>query len=794
VIKSKTLVIDGQVFQTDARDRGMGRYSAYLIRSIIEQNYYDNVQIIIKKHTNDKATYSENLNGMFFNVDVIPLNLSDTKKTKIESAFVHNKKEINNYMSGISDENTSIDYLIPCPFQEPLVSVFPDGVNKILVFYDLIPYLYHHRYKPLMQFDNYLKRFSLLIEADKILSISQSVRDDLIQYLGIPGNKIVAIDGAAIESGDAPKRPSGIEIPEKYILMPTSDDPRKNNLRAVLGFEEFRSTQHEDYKLVVTSKIHRNERTRLETFSDNLLFTGNVKENELDWLYDNCKVVLFTPESEGLGLPILEAVLNNKRVICSSINVFKEISEDAFYYCDHENQHSIASAIIRSLASKDLSIPKAKYQSISKHYSWDQTAKRSIFAIKDITLKKNFLRPKIAIFTPAPDGLSAVGKVVAEAHPMFNDYFDIDYYAEAGQYPEPTRPNYLQYIANYFPAKVFGVEKYMDYDAVIYHIGNSDYHLESICNSLYLSGYAILHDTNVSEAYRIMFEKGMISSDRNDIENQITEKSNSSMSRNIASIVNNQLGVITHSKYAADAVKEVLVNKVPIKSVNLATYCPLMTRKRNYSRLVVGLAGIIADIKGIEVIENLANSPNFNDCEIKLFGYNYASSDTIDRLRSYPNVSVSTNLTDFDFQNSISNLDVFVNYRMKYQGETSLSTLEAMRQGVVVIVRNVGWYSELPDDVVVKVNSEQEVLEKLLELRLNPDKLSDISNKAMKYVDKSHNNKQYIDGLLDLIKVAGKSNTELYNKANELKSGKIKKASQLIDYYQNNPLRERDSR
>jgi glycosyltransferase involved in cell wall biosynthesis len=782
-MQKKLLIIDGQIFQTDARDRGMGRYSARFIESLLEQNHYDMAQLIVAKNSHNKHPYNEYLHEVFPNLDIVRLDLINTTRVRIEKVISHNKKEVSNYISDTVGKNYKIDYLIPSPFQEPVVSVFPEGVKKILIFYDLIPYLYYDQYRKLMNFDNYLKRFSLLFEADKILTISQSVRDDLMVYLGISSDRIMAIDGAAIRSDESPAKPL-VVIPDKYILMPTSDDPRKNNLRAVLGFEKFRSVQNEDYKLIITSKIHKNERIRLEKFSKNLLFTGNIKEAELDWLYYNCQAVLFVSESEGLGLPILEAVLTNKRVVCSSINVFKEISKDAFYYCDHEDQNSIADAITSALATSNRSVPKREYQSILKHYNWGQTAKRSIRAIDSTKDRKVRKLPKIAIFIPAPDGLSAVGKFVAEGHPTLSKYFDIDYYAESGQYHEPTRPNYLQYLSNYYPAESFGVNKYMQYEAVIYHIGNSDYHIESIRNSLYLPGYTILHDTNVSEAYRIMFEKGMISSERRDLEEQITTICPSKMSRCISSVVNNQLGIITHSKYATKATQEVLSNNVPIKSINLSTYCSSMTKQRDYSKLTIGLAGIIADIKGIQVIEAIANNSLFADCNIKLFGYNYATKGTMNRLRSYNNVTVSTDLTDFDFQNNISKLDIFVNYRMKYQGETSLSTIEAMRQGVVVIVRNVGWYSELPDDAVIKVNSEEEAIEKLLELKSNPDKLMEISNRAILYIQQNHTHRQYAEGIADLIESSRKTKTDLQYIVNEIKSGKIRTSTQLLTLYQ----------
>ena len=203
-----------------------------------------------------------------------------------------------------------------------------------------------------------------------------------------------------------------------------------------------------------------------------------------------------------------------------------------------------------------------------------------------------------------------------------------------------------------------------------------------------------------------------------------------------------------------------------------------MARDRDYTRPVVGLAGIIADIKGIEVIEAIAKDATFNDVDIKLFGFNYASEETLSRLRDYPNVSVSTNLTDFDFTSSMSKLDIFVNFRMKYQGETSLSTLEAMRQGVVVIVRDIGWYSELASDAVVKVGTVEETTSVLKRLLLDTDELTKISQRAKDYVAEGHTHAQYANSLLEAI---GEDSQECrsYHRAEMLKLGQIMNTKKL---------------
>jgi len=778
---SRHLIVDGQIFQSAARDRGMGRYSEYLLSAILKESNYATVHLIFAKKPHAVGIEHKKLERLFEGVTVSYLDLSSTTRQSIENATKHNKKAVNEFVEKLRLDVGSVDFLIPSLFQEPIASVFPDLTTNFVIFYDLIPYLYHDRYADKMPFDNYLKRFRQLFEADKILTISQAVRDDLAVYLGIPHSRTHVIDGAAIRSDKSPVPPPGMQLSEKFILMPTSDDPRKNNLRAVIGFEQFNSRSSEKYKLVITSKIHRTERERLRGFSSNIIFTGNIEEAELDWLYEKAEAVLFVPESEGLGLPILEAVHVDKRVVCSLLDVFKELTADAFYYCDHKDQYSIAAAIEDALTATDKGVPKSKYRQILKHYSWGETAKRTLAAMSKTTKRSSGNRPKIAVFTPTPSGFSAIGKVVAESHAVLDDYFDVDYYAEDGSVDANTRPNYLKYVAPYYSADAFSVKSYTRYDAVFYHIGNSDYHLQSIANSLYLPGFVILHDTNITDAYRVMVREEVISSERSDLEKMLTSAAGLTLSKCLTSVVTNQLGVMTHSKYASAAAKEILRDQDSVvMDVNLATQAPQTIPERSYARLRLGMAGIIADIKGIEVIERLAKDVKYQNHTIAIFGYNYASADTIERLGSYDNIDLTTGLTDYDFVNSMKQLDVFVNYRMQYQGETSLSTLEAMRQGVVVVVRDIGWYSELPDDVVVKVKNPDDLVKKLNELVANSRLMKKVSAKAVEYIKANHSHEQYAKGMRALMEQGGSYDSVLKRRAELLRNGQLTSVKELL--------------
>ena len=253
-----------------------------------------------------------------------------------------------------SDPANEISFLILSLFIDQVCSAFPSAGKKILLFYDLIPLQYSERYGRLTSYHNYLARFKTIFEADLILTISETVADDVALNLGISKTKIVNIDGAPIDRSSKDAKKPGIALNSKFLLMPSGNDIRKNNTRAVQGFEIYRKkNQLSDLKLILTSTFDTHTQHTLESYSDNVIFTGNVSEEELTWLYANAEALLFVPEYEGLGLPILEAAEVNKPIVCSNLTLFNEISLNAFYYADPFDPLDIAEALNKAIAHEN---------------------------------------------------------------------------------------------------------------------------------------------------------------------------------------------------------------------------------------------------------------------------------------------------------------------------------------------------------------------------------------------------------------------------------------------------------
>lgn len=104
---------------------------------------------------------------------------------------------------------------------------------------------------------------------------------------------------------------------------------------------------------------------------ENVIFTGYIDDNELNYLYSKCSAFIFPSFYEGFGVPPLEAVSYGcRRIILSDIKVFREIYKDYASYVDPYDPKTIDQLLDNS---KVLTEEEAKQ--LIESYSWERTTR-----------------------------------------------------------------------------------------------------------------------------------------------------------------------------------------------------------------------------------------------------------------------------------------------------------------------------------------------------------------------------------------------------------------------------------
>jgi glycosyltransferase involved in cell wall biosynthesis len=757
--KKPIFMIDCQLFQTNngysTWHRGMGKYTFQLLKSLSRYGLFNsyNVELLFNNHFELEANIEKEIFSIFENAKKVALPLKNNKTNEV---FIKNKKILNQYFDDIDNLKDAI-FFAPCPFEQIEYCVLPDKTTNFTLFWDLIPMLFHEYYlSDEGRRSSYYPLFRTLFDATHIFTISETSKQDLIVNLGISPSKVTNIDGALIpreqESYNslAPNYMKGIK---EFILMPTGDDMRKNNINTVKAFNLSRKYIGENVKLVITSFFSDETKdTLLKICPDGLIFTGNCPEYEMDWLYKNCNIVLFGPLYEGLGLPILEAISYSKPISCSNIPVFKEISKDAFYYFSEHDIDDIKNKIISCF--KDNKIDIKKYEKINNKYTWSNSAKKFTNNTHHEPLDINIKNQSINIFAPHSKGYSSIAKDNQKMYASFHDKNYIPtYYLEDHRGQEVIMPSFLDKVAN--SINIISKQNLEhSKDRTIYHIGNSEYHQAIWQTALKYPDICIIHDTNLSGLFGLLKENKLISEARYYAE----ELLNSQKAKFLTSIVSRQKAIIVHSNFTKIAIRELLKPlkiKPNIYKLNLPLPIPTIEIDKDKSinpKITVGMAGILADSRGLSDFIDMISTYSFRDTRFIIFGFSKAiSQEKKNELYELENVDLRLDVSELEYQQLLKELDILVNFRSEYNGETSMTTLQAMGYGVVPIIRNIGWFSELDDNMTVKIDHFKDVPKAIEDLSKDKLKLRTMSNLAINYIMENHSMDSYVDGLITAI-------------------------------------------
>ncbi|MGC1176988.1 MAG: glycosyltransferase family 1 protein [Candidatus Saccharimonadales bacterium] len=218
-------------------------------------------------------------------------------------------------------------------------------------------------------------------KATALLTFSQFVKDDVVDFTGISPEK-VTVTPLAAEPIAEPAEPIKTLVGKQFLMYVGRPTPHKNLERLIEAFELLKA-RHPDLKLVLAGKKDANYRRIEENIQKSaikgVVLTDFVSEGQLRWLYEQCAAYVFPSLSEGFGLPGLEAMAHGAPVVSSNATCLPEVYGQAARYFDPLDVQNMADAIDEVLTDKNLrgNLVRRGRQQIKK-YSWQQTAEQTL--------------------------------------------------------------------------------------------------------------------------------------------------------------------------------------------------------------------------------------------------------------------------------------------------------------------------------------------------------------------------------------------------------------------------------
>lgn len=512
--------MDGQALQSFAWHRGIGKYSLELLQAVLAARPPGRLEVHLLLSTKlpDEGR-SEHLRTLLPEARLVFLDLQPGE-VGTGPAADHNRRTIDAWLAAQLPDATDPAFLSLCLMVDNVVSAFPTDrrFRRMVVVYDLIPLMFHDVY---LRSDFarrlYLSRVAELLAADDYLAISRTVANDLSLYLGVRGDRVTVLEGGPV-AHLAPAATAASTPAAPYVLMPTGNDARKNNRRAVMGFARFNARHDDRYRLVITSTFRAREIEDLSRLCPQVVFTGNVSGEELGALYRQSTALLFPPEYEGLGLPILEAVEVGKPIACSAIAVFREMSTTAFETFDPHSVVEIADAVERAVLRTG--VDEAAYAEIAARYTWPRTAEQFLAVLERPGSRRDGPMSRVAVVGPEPAGAGTVGALLQLTHAELARVATVDYVLSGtpAQTSPPPRVDLLSYVTStrrVAPGLAFDPT---DYDQVVFHLDDDPDCAGTLLLALAHTGTVVLHAPVLAQAWTALADLGLADPGRVQVE------------------------------------------------------------------------------------------------------------------------------------------------------------------------------------------------------------------------------------------------------------------------------------
>jgi glycosyltransferase involved in cell wall biosynthesis len=224
--------------------------------------------------------------------------------------------------------------------------------------------------------------------ADRVIADSRSTREDLIELIGLPGEKIDVVPlgrGAVRRAQPMPERDlrERFALAHRDVVLSLSAKRPHKNLRALLdALSEIDAAARPVLVLPGYPTAHEaelREHARTRGLEDDVRFPAWVSAPELEGLWELARAFVYPSLYEGFGLPVLEAMARGVPVACSDASSLPEVAGQAALLFDPHRPAQIAAALRRLLTDAGLRERLGELgRERAREFTWEHSARLTL--------------------------------------------------------------------------------------------------------------------------------------------------------------------------------------------------------------------------------------------------------------------------------------------------------------------------------------------------------------------------------------------------------------------------------
>lgn len=230
-----------------------------------------------------------------------------------------------------------------------------------------------------------------LRHTDYIVTVSESVRAEIMERLAWPADRVVAIHNGVADDF----RPAAADelaptlsrlglMAGGYALFVGTIEPRKNIDRLIEAFAALSPELRRQWPLVIVGdKGWRSEQTHARMAAAQaqgwLRYLRYVPQQLLPSLYAGARLFVYPSLYEGFGLPVLEAMASGTPVITSNLSSMPEVAGAAARLVDPRDIEALQDAIGSGLTDEGW-LGSARQAGLERasNFSWSKCAAQTV--------------------------------------------------------------------------------------------------------------------------------------------------------------------------------------------------------------------------------------------------------------------------------------------------------------------------------------------------------------------------------------------------------------------------------
>lgn len=229
-----------------------------------------------------------------------------------------------------------------------------------------------------------------LLRADRIISISNFTKKEIIDTCKIPSARIIVIHEAINRNSFSKEDINDYILPEEFSFLNKGRlifslghiEPRKNYKRLIEAFKLLKKNKcNADVKLVIAGKPNVDAESVISLINktQDVIYLNFIPRKLLLWIYKNAELFVFPSFYEGFGFPPLEAASLGTVSVVSSVSSIPEVCGDCAFYFNPYDIIDMAEKIDIAINNDELrKKKKALLEQQLDKFSWKENARETI--------------------------------------------------------------------------------------------------------------------------------------------------------------------------------------------------------------------------------------------------------------------------------------------------------------------------------------------------------------------------------------------------------------------------------